>query len=189
MPDGVRIDVNSGDVAHHTHDVIRLYRKVYSGAPYFYGAADFDLFETAHWRHQTAEPGFVLALAWNDETVIGMAYGWTLLVASKSAQLLALHLGNDSGAWLANCFIFAELSVVPSWRRRGVATALHNQLLKATSYQTALLYVLASDQPVIDLYHKLGWRILAKEVRQTSDRQYHLMGRRLSSVEDAPKPQ
>ncbi|UWQ49910.1 GNAT family N-acetyltransferase [Leisingera caerulea] len=189
MPSSVRIDVVSENVAHHTQDVIRLYRRVYSGAPYFYDAADFDLFETTYWRHQIAEPGFVLTLAWDNEAIIGMAYGWTFSVASKSARLLSLHLDNNAVAWLDNCFIFAELSVVPSWRRRGVATALHDQLLKATSHISALLYVLASDQPVIRFYRKLGWSILAKKVSQNSDRHYHLMGRRLSSAEDVPKRQ
>jgi [ribosomal protein S18]-alanine N-acetyltransferase len=105
---------------------------------------------------------------WSRETLV-----WEL----RNSDVTRIFIVRDDiGSMIAFCacwIIFDELhintlAVAPAHRRRGVATVLLNRVLgeaAAAGARKATLEVRASNQPAIQLYERLGFRVTAVRER------------------------
>src|SRR5262249_58759633 len=94
------------------------------------------------------QPGFVLAEARHGRYLVGYASGmplrpstswWRDLTAQLPAEVTAEHPGRT--------FALADLVVRASWRRQGIARALHDLLLAGRTEERATLTVLPAAPP------------------------------------------
>jgi ribosomal protein S18 acetylase RimI-like enzyme len=59
-------------------------------------------------------------------------------------------------------FALSELLVRPAWRRRGLAKALHDELLSSRPEERATLLSRPDNDPAQAAYAKWGWQKVAK---------------------------
>ncbi len=78
---------------------------------------------------------------------------------------IANQLSDDKiDFWLADCFEFVELAVNHSYKRLGVASKLHDELLANTNCGTAVLTTAIKNKPALNLYKKKGWEVIKKRM-------------------------
>jgi ribosomal protein S18 acetylase RimI-like enzyme len=125
---------------------------------------DFDDRET--WRRDLFErhagrAGYRLAVGMDGSTVAGFAWGyigergqyWTDLVC----DVLPKDVADD---WVGGHFEFVELAVLPSYRRRGLGSRLHDTLLADVSRRCLLSTADDAADPAAQLYLRRGWQKL-----------------------------
>lgn len=109
------------------------------------------------------QPGFVLAEARHGGYLVGYAFGtplrpstswWRHLTTPLPAEVTAEHSGRT--------FALAELVVRASWRRQGIAGALHDLILAKRPEERATLTVLPTAVPAQHAFRKWGWRKVAR---------------------------
>lgn len=128
-------------------------RDHYSERDFFQGKAN--IMKHAHF------PGFKGGMAVTGEgEVIGFAYGFT----SHRGQFFRSQLENvlteeEGQAWLSDSFEVVELAVRPSFRGRGIGSALHDALLENLPHQRAFLAVSPDNLRAIRLYRRKGWSV------------------------------
>lgn len=127
-----------------------------------------------------ARDGFVGRLALIDGEAVAMGYGAASKVGHWWYDTVAKALGPDHSA-LQSAWNLMELGVLPSFRRRGLATALLEDLLTSQPYPRALLSVIVHNTAARTLYENRGWRYLHPDLQfaGTGDRRYAIMGREL----------
>lgn len=81
-----------------------------------------------------------------------------VLCMSHKDDLLGYYLAQS----IDNESEIMQLSVSPSWRKKGVALALMRYAMTLKSHQTFFLEVRASNQAAIALYQKLDFQIVAR---------------------------
>ncbi|WP_162641697.1 N-acetyltransferase [Streptosporangium sp. 'caverna'] len=94
-------------------------------------------------------PGFVLALARDDDEVYGFAYGHR---CAKLATLASRLPGDD--------FTLRELAVLPSRCGRGLGAALHDTVLEAAGDGPRWLATHPAATAALGLYRSRGWRTM-----------------------------
>jgi ribosomal protein S18 acetylase RimI-like enzyme len=125
---------------------------------------DFDDRET--WRRDLFErhasrAGYRLAVGTDGSTVAGFAWGyigergqyWTDLVC----DVLPIDVADD---WVGGHFEFVELAVLPSYRRRGLGSRLHDTLLSDVGRRCLLSTADDPADPAVQLYLRRGWQKL-----------------------------
>jgi ribosomal protein S18 acetylase RimI-like enzyme len=111
----------------------------------------------AHITH----PSFDLVIGYADDEPVGQIWGWpeesTGADFNASAVEEAEHRspGNEGGN---RSFALAEIMVRKAWTGRGIAHALHNELLAARPERCAELYVRPDNTTAYRAYLKWGWR-------------------------------
>ena len=109
------------------------------------------------------QPGFVLAEARHGGYLVGYACGmplrpstswWRHLTAPLSDEVTAEHPGRT--------FALAELVVRASWRRQGIAGALHDLVLAERPEERATLTVPPTAVPAQHAFRRWGWRKVAR---------------------------
>ena len=109
------------------------------------------------------QPGFVLAEARHGGYLVGYACGmplrpstswWRHLTAPLPDEVTTEHPGRT--------FALVELLVRASWRRQGIAEALHGQILAKRPEERATLTVLPTAIPAQHAFRKWGWRKIAR---------------------------
>ena len=109
------------------------------------------------------QPGFVLAEARHGGYLVGYALGtplrpstswWRHLTAPLPDEVTTEHPGRT--------FALVELLVRASWRRQGIAEALHGQILAKRPEERATLTVLPTAIPAQHAFRKWGWRKIAR---------------------------
>src|SRR5262249_42007347 len=107
--------------------------------------------------------GLVLAGARHGRYLVGYASGmplrpstawWRDLTAPLPAEVTAEHPGRT--------FALADLVVRASWRRQGIARALHDLLLAGRPEERATLTVLPAAAPAQHAFRAWGWRKVAR---------------------------
>jgi ribosomal protein S18 acetylase RimI-like enzyme len=119
-------------------------------------------------------------VAFVDGIAVAMAYGAASEVGHWWYDTIAEALGPDHPA-LQSSWNLMELAVLSSFRRRGLATALVDDLLFAQPYPRALLSVIVHNAPARTFYENGGWRYLHSDLTFTAtpNRRYAIMGREL----------
>ncbi len=155
---GVTFQLLDGtQAAAHADEFQALRAEVYAGPPYWQDA-DAALL-AARFRVQRRQPGFVLAEARHGGYLVGYASGmplrpstswWRHLTAPLPDEITAEHPGRT--------FALAELLVRASWRRQGIAQALHDLVLGSRPEERATLTVLPAAAPAQNAFRKWGWR-------------------------------
>jgi ribosomal protein S18 acetylase RimI-like enzyme len=163
---GVGIETYDGLAATLTSEVRAVYAAVYAEAPYRDGPADVAEF-AAEWPGLVAQPGFRLVLARTGAAgVVGFALGhlvepasgwWARIDPAPAAADTAGDVGvGDAGG----SFGVAELGVHPAWRRRGLASRLHEALLADRPEPRVVLWVRADAPAATATYARWGYRLV-----------------------------
>jgi GNAT superfamily N-acetyltransferase len=109
------------------------------------------------------QPGFVLAQARHGGYLVGYAFGmplrpstswWRRLTTPLSEEVTTEHPGRT--------FALVELLVRPSWRRQGIAGALHDLILSNRPEERATLTVPPAAAPAQNAFRSWGWRKVAR---------------------------
>jgi GNAT superfamily N-acetyltransferase len=117
----------------------------------------------ARFRVMRRQPGFVLAEACHGGYLVGYAFGiplrpstswWRNLTTPLPDEVTAEHPGRT--------FALVELLVRASWRRQGIAGALHDLILANRPEERATLTVLPTATPAQQAFRKWGWRKVAR---------------------------
>jgi ribosomal protein S18 acetylase RimI-like enzyme len=147
--------------AAHSGELQALRAEVYADLPY--GRDDDATAFLDRFRVQRRQPGFVLAEARHGGYLVGYAYGmplrpstswWRDLTTPLPEQVTAEHPGRT--------FALVELLVRASWRRQGIARALHDLILANRAEERATLTVAPAATPAQGAFRKWGWRKVAR---------------------------
>ena len=159
---GITFQLLSGShAAGHIEEFQALHAEVYAEPPYR-RAADASHF-AARFAVQRRQPGFVLAEARHGGYLTGYASGmplrpstswWRDLTAPLPAEVTTEHPGRT--------FALADLLVRASWRRQGIARALHDLLLADRPEERATLTVLPAAAAAQHACRAWGWRKVAR---------------------------
>jgi GNAT superfamily N-acetyltransferase len=149
------------EAAAHAGELQELHAEVYAEPPY---RRDEDAGQFARrFAVQRRQPGFVLAEARHGHYLVGYTSGmplrpstswWRDLTAPLPAEVTAEHPGRT--------FAVADLVVRASWRRQGIARALHDLLLAGRPEERATLTVLPAATPAQHAFRAWGWRKVAR---------------------------
>lgn len=111
----------------------------------------------------SSAPGFAMITA-NDETsVLGYIFGYTLQPGARWWNGLVTPVPEgftteDGG----RTFAINELMTLERARRRGIATALHDELLGGRHEQRATLLVDPDNDPAKAAYLSWGWKVIGQ---------------------------
>jgi len=114
-------------------------------------------------RVQCRQPGFALAEARSGEYLIGYAAGMPLRISTSWWQNLTTPLPEELTTELpGRTFALVELAVRASWRRQGIARALHDLVLDARPEERATVTVLPAATPAQRAFGAWGWHKVAR---------------------------
>ena len=160
MTDDLVLNRYDADSARERFDeLVATYLDAYAGAGPNYTEERFRRQLSSHLQSS----GFSLVAAEVRGAVIGYAYGRTAPPHARFWEGLQTPVpagltwedGNRS-------FGLCELMVRKEWQRRGVAEALHDELLAGRPEQRATLYARPDNAPAQAAYAKWGWRKVAQ---------------------------
>jgi ribosomal protein S18 acetylase RimI-like enzyme len=116
-------------------------------------------------RH-CAVPGTRALGATNAEgRLVGFVYGMPNDRTQWWSRVVEPHLSQRGDEdWLDDSFVITELHVHPLYQHRGIGRRLITDLTDAAREPRSLLSAIDSDSPARALYHKLGYRDLARRV-------------------------
>lgn len=160
-------------------EVVAVYAAVFGEPPTSAGPAEITAYRASLARH-VRKPSFRACTARAAEgTLVGFAYGWEGGPGDWWWDLVAGAVNEDvRRRWFADCFVVAELAVLPEARRRGVGGGLHDTLLATTERPAAVLSTRAAATTALAFYAKTGWRRLLADVRfPGSDDRWVILGR------------
>jgi GNAT superfamily N-acetyltransferase len=105
----------------------------------------------------TARPAFDLVLARMGDEPIGQAWGWPEDDPYPYPQEGPAE-SRSPDQQDASTFSVAEIMVRHEWTGKGVAHALHDELLSARTERQAELYVRPENEIAYRAYRRWGWR-------------------------------
>jgi ribosomal protein S18 acetylase RimI-like enzyme len=161
--------VTTVEVVYRRHDarspgvadgLVAVYVDVHrADAEGFYGEERFRRQLTGH----MAAPGWEAVVAEQGDERIGFAYGLTLRTDTSWWDGLTTGVPegftDETGR---RTFAFSELMVRDAWRGRGVAHALHDELLAGRTEERATLLVRPDNADALAAYQRWGWRKAAE---------------------------
>jgi GNAT superfamily N-acetyltransferase len=108
-------------------------------------------------------PGFEIVIAYIDGVAVGQTFGYALPVNARWWQGLTTAVPDgfttETGT---RTFALNELMVVPEWQGKGVAHALHDELLSGRAEERATLLVRDNNAPAQTAYARWGWQKAGK---------------------------
>lgn len=111
------------------------------------------------WERHRTRADYRLALAYDGETLLGFAWGYTGERGQFFSDLVVERLGAAADGWVGGHFELVELAVIPTARARGLGTALHDALLADLTHPRALLCTAVDPaDPAVRLYVSRGWQ-------------------------------
>ena len=141
--------------AAHAEDLLALHAEVYGDQP--------DDGFARRFRILRRQPGFVLAEARHGGYLVGYALGMPLRPSTSWWRQLTTPLPDEvTTEHPGRTFALVELVVRPSWRRQGIAGALHDLILEHRPEERATLTVLPTATPAQQAFQKWGWRKVAR---------------------------
>ncbi|WP_049576510.1 GNAT family N-acetyltransferase [Streptomyces sp. SBT349] len=115
-------------------------------------------------RH-LASPGARALGATSAGRLVGFVYGMPNDRAQWWSTVVEPYLrraGNDE--WLDESFAITELHVLPAYQHQGIGRRLITALTDGATEARSILSAIDTDSPARALYHKLGYRDLARRV-------------------------
>lgn len=138
--------------ASHADDVLALRAEEYDDGPF-----------AERFRVARRQPGFVLAEARHGGYLVGYAFGMPLRPSTSWWRRLTTPLPDDvTTEHPGRTFALAELLVRASWRRQGIAGALHDLILENRPEERATLTVPPAAAPAQSAFRSWGWRKVAR---------------------------
>jgi GNAT superfamily N-acetyltransferase len=124
-----------------------------------YGRDEF----AGRFRVARRQPGFVLAEARHGGYLVGYAFGMPLRPSTSWWRHLTTPLPDEVTAeHPGRTFALVELLVRASWRRQGIAEALHDLILVDRPEERATLTIPPTAAPAQQALRKWGWRKVAR---------------------------
>lgn len=111
----------------------------------------------------TSRDGFDLVIGYLGGEPVGQAWGWAL--TSKTAWWRGLLTEPEPGFTVEDgmrTFALSELMVRRDWTGRGIAHALHDELLRHRHETRATLLVLPDNTTARQAYERWGWHKVAQ---------------------------
>jgi len=109
------------------------------------------------------QPGFVLAEARHGGYLVGYAFGMPLRPSTSWWRRLTTPLPDDvTTEHPGRTFALVELLVRASWRRQGIAGALHDLILENRPEERATLIVPPAAAPAQSAFRSWGWHKVAR---------------------------
>ena len=153
--------LDGGQAAARAEEYQALHAEVYADPPYR-RADDAEVY-AARFRVQRRQPGFVLAEARHGGYLVGYASGMPLRPSTSWWRNLTAPLPDDVTAeHPGRTFSLADLLVRASWRRQGIAQALHDLILATRPEERAPFTVAPAATPAQNAFAKWGWRKVAR---------------------------
>jgi ribosomal protein S18 acetylase RimI-like enzyme len=147
--------------AAHADELQALHAEVYADPPY--GRHDDAALFADRFRVQRRQPGFVLAEARHGGYLVGYASGMPLRPSTSWWRDLTSPLPDEvTSEYPGRTFALLELLVRASWRRQGIAQALHDLILSNRPEERATLTVRPAATPAQSAFQKWGWRKAAR---------------------------
>ena len=117
-------------------------------------------------RHAVRDGFRFLAARTLPGRLVGFAYGYRGEPGQWWHDLVAAAMDDElRRRWLSpGHFELAELHVHPEFRRRRIATRLHDELLAGIPSRTAVLSTQVHNEPARALYAGKGWEIVVPEL-------------------------
>jgi ribosomal protein S18 acetylase RimI-like enzyme len=141
--------------AAHTEDVQALHAEVYGEQPDDGFARRFQVLRR--------QPGFARAEARHGGYLVGYAFGVPLRPSTSWWRHLTTPLPDEvTTEHPGRTFALVELLVRASWRRQGIAAALHDLILASRPEERATLTVPPTATPAQNAFRKWGWRKIAR---------------------------
>ncbi|MFV2008446.1 MULTISPECIES: GNAT family N-acetyltransferase [unclassified Micromonospora] len=158
--DGLKLDVYDADQAKAIlEDLVAVYIEIYDEpADAFHGE---DRYRRQINGHMTL-PGWKLVTGTAGNELVGYAYGFPLSSDRWWAGLLTPVPAGFTEEDGQRTFAISELMVRESWRRQGVARALHDALLGNREESRATLLADPKNVPAQAAYASWGWRTVAQ---------------------------
>ncbi|MFF7991811.1 GNAT family N-acetyltransferase [Kitasatospora xanthocidica] len=156
--------LDGGQTASLEEQLRAVFIEAFAEPPYGDGPPDVGR-AFRRFRSQVRRHGFRAAVAFDAETVVGMAYGYPL--AANTGWWDALtepapeELRREDGRRTFGLF---ELAVRPAWRRRGVATELHRALVDGLDNRRVMLNSRPEATAAQAAYRAWGYRRLGAAV-------------------------
>ncbi len=146
--------------AAHEDELQALHAEVCAEQPY--GRTDDGLF-ASRFRVLRRQPGFALAEARHGGYLVGYAFGTPLRPSTSWWRHLTTPLPDEMTIeYPGRTFALVELLVRASWRRQGIAGALHGLILEHRPEERATLTVPPTAIPAQQAFRKWGWRKVAR---------------------------
>jgi GNAT superfamily N-acetyltransferase len=138
--------------AAHADDVLALRAEEYDDSPF-----------AERFRVARRQPGFVLAEARHGGYLVGYAFGMPLRPSTSWWRRLTTPLPDEvTTEHPGRTFALVELLVRASWRRQGIAGALHDLILRNRPEERATLAVPPAAAPAQTAFRSWGWRKVAR---------------------------
>jgi ribosomal protein S18 acetylase RimI-like enzyme len=137
-----------------------VYQAVFADQP------DLQTWRTAAWDKHAARDGFQWTRAYNDEKLVGFAYGYTgergQWWTDRAFEVLPAAV---AAAWLDGHFEVVSIGVLPQARRRGLGRALLHEVTRGLPHERWLLMTTADEaEPARRMYDSDGWRVIGPGV-------------------------
>ncbi|MEV1318396.1 GNAT family N-acetyltransferase [Micromonospora arborensis] len=160
MIEGLQLRHHSADEARGNLDqLVDLYLEVYAGGGEFYSEDRYRRQLDLHMQRA----GWELVTASIRGSLVGYIYGFPL--PSHTRWWDGIHQPVPPGFTEedgARTFALSELLVHPAWQRQGVATSLHDELIRSRSERRATLLVRPDNARARTLYNSWGWKKVTK---------------------------
>jgi GNAT superfamily N-acetyltransferase len=156
---GVELERLGGEEARPLMDELsEVYAEAYNEPPYDFGAEEIALFRE-RFGGQRTRPGFSLVTARSEEALIGFIFGFTLPPTSGWWSGLLKPLPPDvSQERPGRTLAIIEMVVRRPWRRLGIATRMHDMLLRDRTEERATLAAHPEAPAAQAAYAKWGYR-------------------------------
>jgi ribosomal protein S18 acetylase RimI-like enzyme len=161
MNSDVEVTTHAGDDG-LLETVLPLYTEVYAEPPYNEGLDDVEDF-IRRWNLQIRRPGFRLALAHRDNSVVGFSFGLPLTPDTHWWDGLLDPVDEETTReYPGRSFVIIELAVLLPYRRRGIGRALHRALLQQRPEQRVTLASRAEAAPAQAAYAAWGYQAVGR---------------------------
>lgn len=114
-------------------------------------------------RGYIQSPGFALVAAYDNEIAVGFAFGYTLPANARWWNGLTTPTPDgfttETGS---RTFALNELMVAPDYQSRGIAHAMHDELLRSRDEERATLLVRENNDVAQTAYKRWGWKKIGK---------------------------
>jgi ribosomal protein S18 acetylase RimI-like enzyme len=132
--------------------------------------SDPETWRESVWDKHSVREGFRLARAYDDDSLVGFAYGYTGQRGQWWTDNVRPLLDPEvAETWLGGHYELVTIGVVPAARRRGIARGLVRALLQGLPHERLLLMTTADPRdPARRLYEAEGWRVLGPGIGEAT---------------------
>lgn len=109
------------------------------------------------------EPSFGIATAWDDDALIGFAYGYARSSDSRWWDRLLTPVAEEvTREWDGRTFLVIDMGVARARQGEGIGRRLLDTLLAARPEERASLSVVPDNERAHGFYRHLGWQLVGR---------------------------